>query len=181
MQRLCRLILIMFIAFLPTCPAVAGGLSSPISARFENFYLDDAIVLLTETTDVSRLTCGPISGVVTMNFDNMALSQVLDQLAKAKQLIVTQKTDVIIVRSAAKFPPNAYASCNLTKLPVTDALKAVAEAYGLQLAVRGQLKGEVTDELNGTMKEILDTLAAKYGFKWSVSRNTVRVSAVQTK
>jgi len=181
MERLCRLILIIFIAFLPTCTVVASGLGSPVSVRFENFYLDDAIVMLTETTDVSRVMCGPISGVVTMSFDNMALSQVLDQLAKAKQLIVTQKPDVIIVRTAAKSPPNAYAFCSLTKLPVNDALKAVAEAYGLQLAVRGQLKGEVTDELNGTMKEILDTLAAKYSFKWSVSRNTVRVSAIQTK
>ncbi|MDR3592971.1 MAG: hypothetical protein P4N41_25205 [Negativicutes bacterium] len=180
-KRLCRLILIMLLLLLPAGVAMAGGVAAPVTARFENYCLDDAIVILTQTAGVSRIICGPVGGSFTRTFDNMPLSQALEQIARENQLIVSLKADLVVVRPAAKLPQSAYASCSLVKLPVADVLKAVAEAYGLQLAVRGQLKGEVSDELGGTMKEVLDALSAKYDFRWSVSRSTARVTAVQAK
>jgi hypothetical protein len=180
-ERLCRLILIMVISFLPAGAVLAGGLSTPVTARFENFYLDDTFVVLTEDAEVSRIFCGPIKGAVTKDIENVPLAQVLEQLARENQLFLSLKAGIVVVRPSAKPAATAYVSGRLTKLPVGDALTAVGEAYGLRLVVRGQLNGEVNDELTGTMKEVLNALAAKYSFKWTVSRDTIRVTVIQTK
>lgn len=181
MGRLCRLILIIVLFLLPTGAAAAGGLASPVSARFENYCLDDAIIMLIEPAGLSRITCGPVNGSVTRTFADTSLSQVLTQLAREHQLFVSLKEDVVVIRAAAKPPANVRSSCSLTRLPLTVALAAVSEAYGLQLVVRGPLTGEVSAEITGTLQEVLDALAAKYNFRWSVTRSKVQVTAVQAK
>lgn len=179
MKRLCRLMIIAFILFLPAGSVNAGELVSPASIRFEKFYLDEALVFLADEAGFSRIICGQVRGVITRNAVNTPPSLLLEQLAKENRLLLTMKTDTVIIRTVAKPPASTVVDCSLAKMPLADGLKLLAEAYGLQLAVRGQLPGEVCGEFRGNMKEVLDKLAAKYNFRWSVSRSTLQVTSIQ--
>ncbi|MDR3564393.1 MAG: hypothetical protein P4N59_23560 [Negativicutes bacterium] len=180
MKKFC-LFALMVICLLPAAANAAAAIDSPVIARFDNYYIDDAVVMLTDDAGVSRILCGGLNGSITNRFDNAPLRGVLDQIAKDNRLVLMVKQDLIVLRPAGKLAATAPITCKMSKVMPLDALQALTAAFDMEVAIRGQLKGEVTEELSGTLKDVLDALASKYGFKWSQSRKVVRVTVAAAK
>jgi hypothetical protein len=176
-KRLCRLVLSVFLicVLLYGGTIEAAGLNTPISAHFDNFYVEDAITFVADGAGMSWLTCGDFKGTISMSFDNLQSAKALDRIAREKKLVWHASRGMIVVRSAAKVGIDARVSYEATKVPLGAMLQAMADALELKLVIRGKLTGEVTEEFSGTMKEAIDTFATRYRFKWSNSSKVIKV------